>query len=130
MTRILTTIVFGLLLTGCVTTPNDTETIGYHLFGNGPVRVIALHDWSVDARGDYDPVKPYLDQDKFTIAFADVRGYGDSKSMTGQYTTTEIANDVEQLANSLGWDRFFHYWSLDDRHGSPTNHGQYAGTPE
>lgn len=81
-------------------------TISHTLWGHGPVRVIVLHDWSVSSDGDYAEVKPYLDQDKLTIAFADLRGYGRSKTLEGDYTVDEISRDVAELADSLGWATF------------------------
>jgi pimeloyl-ACP methyl ester carboxylesterase len=82
------------------------SVIGHTLFGTGPVRVIILHDWSVATEGDYEAVKPFFDTTKLTMAFADVRGYGKSKSMKGSFTHAEISNDVAALADSLGWDTF------------------------
>ena len=51
-------------------------------------------------------MRPWIDTDAFTFAFADVRGYGGSKAIKGSYTTDEIAADVLRLADHLGWDRF------------------------
>ncbi len=81
-------------------------TISHGLHGTGPVRVIALHDWSVSAEADYFEVTPYLDPNKLTIAFADLRGYGRSKALTGDFSLEEISADVAELADSLGWDKF------------------------
>jgi pimeloyl-ACP methyl ester carboxylesterase len=80
--------------------------IAHTLFGTGSTRVIVLHDWSVATEGDYEAVKPFFDTTKLTMAFADVRGYGNSRSMKGSYTHAEISDDVAALADSLGWDKF------------------------
>lgn len=79
--------------------------LGHTLFGSGPEKVIVFHDWMGDA-ANYDPVKPWLDPTAFTYAFVDVRGYGLSKTISGVYTTDEIAADTLRLAEFLGWSRF------------------------
>ncbi len=55
---------------------------------------------------NYEPAIPYLDPVTFTYVFADVRGYGKSRYLKGEYTVTEIASDVFHLTDSLGWMRF------------------------
>lgn len=84
---------------------NSKVTIGHTLHGHGSEKVIALHDWMGDAK-NWEGTIPFIDGDTFTYAFMDVRGYGKSKEISGQYTTTEIANDVFNLAEDLGWDQF------------------------
>lgn len=98
----------SLFATGCAlplqaATPN---TIGHSILGTGEAKIIVLHDWSVDVQSDYRMVRPFINQDKLTLAFADVRGYGKSKGMTGDFSAVEISNDVAALADSLGWDKF------------------------
>lgn len=80
-------------------------TMSYTLFGQGPRRVVVLHDWSQDCT-IYDPVRPYLQQDAFTFAFADLRGYGGSKDQTGDFSAVEVVGDVAHLADELGWPDF------------------------
>ena len=84
---------------------NTSSTIGYTLNGTGPEHVLALHDWNGD-HSNYDPILPYLDRATFTYAFADLRGYGKSKTMTGAYTVEEISRDCLRLVDTLGWQRF------------------------
>ncbi|MGE0141553.1 MAG: alpha/beta fold hydrolase, partial [Ilumatobacteraceae bacterium] len=79
--------------------------LGHRLHGSGPRHVIVLHDWMGDA-ANYDPIIPWLDSNAFTYAFADVRGYGASKSIAGCYSSEEIARDITNLANHLGWPRY------------------------
>lgn len=74
-------------------------------FGHGPEKVLMIHSW-IDDSSSFDQVTSYLDQDKFTYVFADLRGYGSSISIEGDYTSTEAAMDVFRLADFLGWDRF------------------------
>lgn len=79
--------------------------IGHTLYGRGSEGVIVCHGWFGDSKV-FDPMLPWLDVDMFTYAFVDYRGYGKSRSMTGEYTVREIASDVLALADSLGWRRF------------------------
>ncbi len=81
------------------------EGLGYTRHGTGPERVLALHDWLGD-HSSYDSVIPYLDGAMFSYVFADLRGYGKSIQLTGNYTIQEIAADCLKLADSLGWQRF------------------------
>jgi 3-oxoadipate enol-lactonase len=75
------------------------------LHGNGPEGVLVMHDWHAD-HTNYDPVLPYLDGSTFTYAFVDLRGYGASKDVAGEYTVAEIARDCLAVADELGWPRF------------------------
>ena len=83
----------------------DAPILGHQLYGTGPEKVVALHNWMGDA-SSFDALRSWIDGDAFTFAFADVRGYGASKAIEGAYTTDEIAADVLSLADHLGWDRF------------------------
>jgi len=79
--------------------------IGHSLYGHGSEGVIVCHGWFGDSKV-FDPMLPWLDVVAYTYAFVDYRGYGKSKSMTGEYTVGEIASDVLALADSLRWGRF------------------------
>lgn len=83
----------------------ETPVLGYYVYGSGPEKIIVLHDWMGDS-ANYVPIIPYLDPATFTWVFADVRGYGLSKHLTGKYTVDEVAGDVFHLADHLGWRRF------------------------
>lgn len=100
----------GLLavVTGCALTGPSSRTanVGYALLGEGPEKVVVLHDWLGD-RTNYEPVHPYLDTDAFQFAFVDLRGYGDSMDIPGRFTSDEAARDVLSVADALGW-RSFH----------------------
>ncbi len=80
-------------------------TIGYTQYGNGSEHVLVLHDWNGD-HTNYDPVLAYLDNATFTYVFADLRGYGKSRDIVGEYTVGEISVDCLALAARLGWQRF------------------------
>lgn len=79
--------------------------LGHRLYGRGPERVIVFNDWMSDCTS-WEPVLPYLDVDRFTYAFTDVRGYGRSIELTGQYDEQEAAADTLELVDHLGWRRF------------------------
>lgn len=80
-------------------------TLAHALHGRGPSRVVVLHDWMGD-RHNWDPVLPYLDADRFTYAFVDLRGYGESRALDGAYTADEAAADALGVADHLHWERF------------------------
>lgn len=80
-------------------------SIGHTIVGTGAEKVLVLHGWF----GDYsvwEPTFNSLDKDTFTYVFIDYRGYGKSKSITGNYTMSEIASDAIELINTLNWDEF------------------------
>lgn len=87
---------------------NETKekvSIGHTIHGNGSEKVIVLHDWMGDYENWETTIK-YLSLDEFTYAFMEVRGYGKSRDLKGNYTSNEIANDVFNLADDLGWNTF------------------------
>jgi pimeloyl-ACP methyl ester carboxylesterase len=73
--------------------------------GSGPRRLIILNDWLCDT-STWQSARAYLDQARFSWAFADLRGYGRSRGRSGSFTLVEAATDVLALANALGWSRF------------------------
>lgn len=73
--------------------------------GNGPHKVLALHGWFGSA-GGWGFLPQVLDQDRFTYAFMDYRGYGGSMARSGEYSIAEISSDALELADSLQWDTF------------------------
>ena len=77
----------------------------YIQIGNGPIKVIALHGWFGSGAG-WGPFMQVLDEQRFTYAFMDYRGYGGSKGVQGEYTMKEIASDTLALADRLGWQQF------------------------
>jgi len=81
------------------------DTLGHERFGHGPEPVIVLHEFFGSLRA-WDPLRPYLDVERFHFVFADVRGYGASLRLEGEYTAAEIARDVEALADALGADHY------------------------
>ncbi|MDD5332283.1 MAG: alpha/beta hydrolase [Rhodoferax sp.] len=80
-------------------------TIGCHVSGYGPVRLLVLHGWLSD-KGVYDVVAPWFEQARYSIAQMDFRGYGRSRNLHGNYEIDEIADDALALASELGWPEF------------------------
>jgi pimeloyl-ACP methyl ester carboxylesterase len=86
-------------------TAAEGPLLGHRLHGHGEEGVLVLHDWMGDA-ANYEPMLPYLDPALATWAFADLRGYGDSRAFAGRFTVEEAASDAFRLAEALGWRRF------------------------
>lgn len=95
----------GLGFAATPSTAGEQPILGYELYGSGPEKVIVFHDWMGDS-ANYDAVRPWLDGDAFSYAFAEVRGYGASQGLKGDYSTEEVAADTLRLADHLGWQRF------------------------
>jgi pimeloyl-ACP methyl ester carboxylesterase len=47
-----------------------------------------------------------LDTARFTYAFVDIRGYGRSRDIAGDFTIEEVAQDAIATADHLGWGDF------------------------
>lgn len=73
--------------------------------GDGPLKVAVIPGWFGDHRA-YAPMFADLDLKRFTYAFVDIRGYGNSRNESGDYTMAEIAADTLALADRLGWSNF------------------------
>ncbi len=95
----------GIALTHHEAGAGGADILGHSVYGQGPEKVLVFHDWMGDS-ANYDPVVPYLDSATFTYVFADVRGYGQSRNLEGEYTVEEVAGDAFRLADELGWKRF------------------------
>jgi pimeloyl-ACP methyl ester carboxylesterase len=73
--------------------------------GKGPHKIIALHGWFGSASG-WGPYAQVLDEERFSYAFMDYRGYGGAKGVKAEFTMQEISADALALADALGWERF------------------------
>ena len=80
-------------------------TLGHEIRGHGPQRVMVLHGWFGDHHA-WAPTYALLDEQAFTYACPDYRGYGASRAIEGRHTIAEIAADALALADALGWERF------------------------
>lgn len=79
--------------------------LGHLRHGHGTTPVVVLHEWLGD-HTNYGPVLPYLPENRYTWLFADLRGYGLSRALTGHYSLAEAAADVLSLMDGYGYGRF------------------------
>lgn len=79
-----------------------------------------MHDWLGD-HSSYDAVIPWLDGHAFTYIFIDVRGYGQSIELAGEFTVEEIAADCLMLADQSRLDALPLGRPLDDRDDHTTH---------
>jgi len=79
--------------------------IGHFIHGHGPEHALVLHGWFGDSRV-FEPMLSALDESRFSFAFMDYRGYGQSKSLGGPFDIPTIASDAVALADHLKWDTF------------------------
>jgi pimeloyl-ACP methyl ester carboxylesterase len=77
----------------------------YLTVGSGDHHVLAVHGWFGSARG-WGSLPDWLDRSGYTWVFMNLRGYGDRKDVTGEFTNDEAAADALAVADDLGWDRF------------------------
>jgi pimeloyl-ACP methyl ester carboxylesterase len=81
------------------------KMVWHQTIGNGPIKVLVIHGWFWDHRV-FTPIFDCLDTVKYTHAFLDIRGYGNSRKLSGEYTIAEVAADAVALADRLGWPEF------------------------
>lgn len=81
------------------------DRLGHERLGSGERRVFVLNDWLCDT-STWNDARAYMDGERFTWAFTDLRGYGRSRGQMGRYTVLEAAADVLALADELRWSRF------------------------
>jgi pimeloyl-ACP methyl ester carboxylesterase len=79
--------------------------IGSKSYGNGPIKVLVLHDWFCDPTS-WEGVLPYLSLERFTYLFPNFRGYGSSREIPGDYTLDEATDDMIALVDRLSWSSF------------------------
>jgi pimeloyl-ACP methyl ester carboxylesterase len=79
--------------------------IWYKTIGNGPTKVVFIHGWFWDHRV-YALIFDALDTARYTYAFFDIRGYGNSRKVARDYSIGEVAEDTIGLADRLKWDEF------------------------
>jgi len=79
--------------------------VWHQVIGNGPTKVVVIHGWFWDHRV-FTPLFGALDPDLYSYAFIDIRGYGNSRNISGEYSLGEVVTDVIALADRLGWETF------------------------
>jgi pimeloyl-ACP methyl ester carboxylesterase len=77
--------------------------LGTKIIGNGDIKIIFLHELMGDCK-NYEAIFPFLDKENFTYIFTDLRGYGLSKEIKGEYNLEEASNDVKNLITKLNLD--------------------------
>jgi len=79
--------------------------VWHKTIGSGATKVVVIHGWFWDHRV-FTPMFDALDATGCTYAFVDIRGYGNSREVSGQFTIGEVAADAIALADQLGWHEF------------------------
>src|SRR4030088_3226173 len=82
------------------------KMVWHKTIGSGPTKVIVIHGWVWDHRV-LTPIFDSLEAASYTFAFIDIRGYGNSRNVSGGYTIGEVATDAIALADQLGWREFY-----------------------
>lgn len=81
------------------------QILGHEKVGTGAIKTVVMNDWIADT-SSWDPAKPYLDLEEFSWVFADLRGYGRSKTLPGPFDLTQSVTDILALADHLEWRKF------------------------
>src|ERR1700680_910338 len=79
--------------------------VWHKTIGSGPTKVVVIHGWFWDHRV-FTPIFDCIDPGRYTFAFIDIRGYGNSRHVSGAYSIAEVAADAIALADRLGWREF------------------------
>src|SRR5205807_9866641 len=87
------------------TSATGGNMVWHRTIGDGPTKVVVIHGWFWDHRV-FTPIFDCLDTNSCTYAFIDIRGYGNSRHLSGSYTIGEVAADAIALADQLGWREF------------------------
>jgi pimeloyl-ACP methyl ester carboxylesterase len=90
---------------GEVEAASGSGILGHTRHGSGPEPVVVMHEWMGD-HTNYDLLLPFLPEDRYSWVFADLRGYGLSKGMSGTYSLQESVDDMIRLMDHYGYGRF------------------------
>ncbi len=90
---------------GAMPHPATHGLLGHVTLGTGPTPVLVTHEW-LGNHENFRLALPYLDTEAYRFVFADWRGYGLSRAMTGAYTVEEAAGDALKLMDQYGHKRF------------------------
>jgi len=80
--------------------------LSHKIVGKGGEKIVLLHDWFSSAEASYELFIKYLDLSKFTLALIDLRGYGNSIDITGNFSAKEVIEDILEITDKLGWHEF------------------------
>lgn len=81
------------------------EILEYKKIGQGGNAIIFLHELMGDCT-NYEACIPYLNKNNFTYFMVDLRGYGLSKNILGEYNLKEAINDVINLISHLKIEKY------------------------
>src|SRR5260370_9820719 len=76
------------------------KMVWHKTIGNGPTKVIVIHGWFWDHRV-FTPIFDCLDTASHTYDFVDIRGYGNSRNVSREYSIGEFAAAAIALACHL-----------------------------
>lgn len=97
------------LAAGAVKGPNFKwgmlKMLKYLKIGSGDHVVIGLHGWFGDET-TFSQLSDSLALEEFTWICPAYRGYGINRNLTGEYSVNEVANDILELADELGLEKF------------------------
>ncbi|MQA04992.1 MAG: alpha/beta fold hydrolase [Streptosporangiales bacterium] len=81
----------------------DGVQLAFSMFGTGtrPQRATLIHSLALD-RGVWSQVVPHLVDEADVLTF-DCRGHGASGTGTPDFTTEQLADDLAELLDALGW---------------------------
>lgn len=74
--------------------------LGHKILGTGTKKIIFLHELMGNYK-NYEAIFPYLNTEEFTFIFVDLRGYGLSKEIDGDYSCLEASIDIKNLITQL-----------------------------
>jgi len=74
--------------------------LGYKQIGEGKITLVFLHELMGSCK-NYNMILPYIDSKIFTCYFVDLRGYGKSIHLSGEYTCNEATSDIINLIEHL-----------------------------
>lgn len=74
----------------------NNNILGYEKVGYGKEIIFLFHDWMCDSR-NYRLIKEFIDKNKFTYYFIDLRGYGKSKKHDALYSLDTAIEDIRNI---------------------------------
>jgi pimeloyl-ACP methyl ester carboxylesterase len=80
--------------------------LGHKIIGNGSKTIIFLHELMGNHK-NYEPIFPYLNTSEFTFIFVDLRGYGLSEAIKGEYSCEEASIDIKNLISILNLKKVY-----------------------
>lgn len=86
---------------------SDGVRIFYRAEGEGPITLLFVHGWGGNGSGPvWDPVLHRLSHGDLRLVSMDLRGHGRSEHTQLGFTTGRFAEDILEVADHLGAERF------------------------